>query len=248
MARRSEVFLHFELYREPDRELAMDYFVWVARNADRTVLIDCGFNERSGTRRGRTMLCPPVSALERLGIAPQDIGMLIATHAHYDHIGNLGSFPAAEVVMAEREYAFWTGPLGTRPLFAASAEAEDIEQLRRARKAGRLRLVGGRERVAGGIDVIDVGGHTPGQLIVLVATSRGEVVIASDALHYYEEMTLERPFTHVADLPAMFACFGLLRGMAEGGAREIVAGHDPDVMRRFPEAAGDAAGLAVRIG
>ena len=46
-ARRSEVFLHFELYQEPDRELAMDYFVWVARNADRTVLIDCGFNERS---------------------------------------------------------------------------------------------------------------------------------------------------------------------------------------------------------
>jgi hypothetical protein len=46
----------------------------------------------------------------------------------------------------------------------------------------------------------------------------------------------------------MFAGFGLLRDLAAGGAREIVAGHDPDVMRRFPEAAGDAAGLAVQIG
>ena len=68
MARRSEVFLHFELYREPDRELAMDYFVWVARNADRTVLIDCGFNEGSGARRDRTMLCPPVEALRQVGV------------------------------------------------------------------------------------------------------------------------------------------------------------------------------------
>jgi len=248
LTRRSEVFLHYEVYGEPDAETRMDYFFWVARSPERTVLIDCGFNERSGARRGRTMLCPPVPALERLGIAPDDIGLLIATHAHYDHIGNLGSFPAAELVMAEREYAFWTGPLGSRPLFAVSAEAEDIELLRQARKAGRLRLVSGRERAVGGIDVVDVGGHTPGQLIVLVATDRGEVVIASDALHYYEEMILDRPFTHVADLPAMFACFGLLRGLAADGAREIVAGHDPDVMRRFPEAAGDAAGLAVRVG
>ena len=247
LTRRSEVFLHYELYGEPDAEMRMDYFFWVARGPEGTILIDCGFNERSGARRGRTMLCPPVSALERLGIVPGDIGLLIATHAHYDHIGNLGSFPAAELVLAEREYAFWTGSLGSRPLFAAFAEADDLSGLRQAREAGRIRLVSGRERITDGIDVVEVGGHTPGQLIVLVRTGRGEVVIASDALHYYEEMALDRPFAHVADLPAMYAGFGLLRDLA-GGACEIVAGHDPDVMRRFPEATADAAGLAVRIG
>ena len=40
----------------------MDYFVWVARNAERTVLIDCGFNEHSGARRNRTMLSPAWAA------------------------------------------------------------------------------------------------------------------------------------------------------------------------------------------
>ena len=256
LTRRSEVFLHYELYGEPDAQTQMDYFFWIARSSERTVLIDCGFNERSGPRRGRTMLCPPVSALERLGIAPGDVGLLIATHAHYDHIGNLGSFPAAELILAEREYDFWTGPLGSRPLFAAFAEPDDLSVLRQARQAGRIRLVGGRQRITDGIEVIEVGGHTPGQLIVLVRTDRGEAVIASDALHYYEEMDLDRPFAHVADLPAMYAGFGLLRDLAVGGAREIVAGHDPDVMRRFPDAAdatdatdatADAAGLAVRI-
>ena len=248
LTRRSEVFLHYEVYGEPDAETRMDYFFWVARRPGQTVLIDCGFNERSGARRGRTMLCPPPSALERLGIAPGDVGLLIATHAHYDHIGNLGSFPAAELVLAEREYAFWTGPLASRPLFATSAEAEDIDRLRQAHEDGRIRLVSGREPITEGIDAIDVGGHTPGQLIVLITAGRGEVVIASDALHYYEEMAHDRPFAHVTDLPAMYDCYGLLRGLAAGGAREIVAGHDPDVMRRFPEAAGETAGLAVRIG
>ena len=48
LTRRSEVFLHYELYGEPDAQTRMDYFFWVARSSERTVLIDCGFNERSG--------------------------------------------------------------------------------------------------------------------------------------------------------------------------------------------------------
>jgi glyoxylase-like metal-dependent hydrolase (beta-lactamase superfamily II) len=262
--RKSDVFLHFDLYGEPDAEMRMDYFFWIARNAERTIMIDCGFNERSGRRRGRTMLCPPVTALRRLGIAPADVGLLIATHAHYDHIGNLEAFPAAEVIMSAREYDFWTGPFASRPLFATSAEADDIELLRRAREAGRLRFTSGwaaggelaRECVADGVDVLEVGGHTPGQLIAVVGTEDGEAVIASDALHYYEEMRLDRPFLHVADLPAMYAGFELLRDLQAGGTRHLVAGHDPEVMRRFPPlAAAEAhpgpdglAGLAVRIG
>jgi glyoxylase-like metal-dependent hydrolase (beta-lactamase superfamily II) len=232
----------------------MDYFFWVARNTERTILIDCGFNDLSGQRRGRTMLCPPVAALRQLGIEPADVSQLILTHAHYDHIGNVDSFPAAELVMSAREFEFWTGPLASRPLFAASAEAADIDALIRARAAGRLRLLPGavsgdsaaRQPVSAGIDVVDVGGHTPGQLVVLVRTEYGEVVIASDALHYYDEMRLDRPFTHVADLPAMYLGFERLRDLTAEEGRLLVAGHDPEVMRRFP-AAGGLAGLAVEI-
>jgi glyoxylase-like metal-dependent hydrolase (beta-lactamase superfamily II) len=252
---KSDVFLHFGLYGEPDEPIQMDYFFWVARSTERAILVDCGFNDASGARRGRTMLCPPASALRRLGIEPADISVLILTHAHYDHIGNVDDFPAAELVMSAREYEFWTGPLASRPLFATSAETADIEALSRARAAGRLRLLPGappggpaaRQPVVPGIDVLEVGGHTPGQLVVLVGTGHGEVVIASDALHYYDEMRLDRPFTHVADLPAMYRGFELLRDLAASDTRLVVAGHDPEVLRRFPPADGELAGLAVRI-
>jgi glyoxylase-like metal-dependent hydrolase (beta-lactamase superfamily II) len=247
ITRKSEVFLHFGVYGEPDAPIGMDYFFWIVRNAERTVLVDCGFNERSGARRGRTMLCPPAEALARLGVEPAGVSQVVVTHAHYDHIGNLGLFPSAEVVISASEYTFWTGPLADRPLFMTSAEAEDLDALRRARQDGRVVLVGGRHTVAPGIEVLEVGGHTPGQLVVLVTTADREVVLASDALHYYEELELDRPFTHVADLPAMYAGFATLRELAEDG-RPLVAGHDPEVMRRFPDSTGSTAGLAVRIG
>jgi glyoxylase-like metal-dependent hydrolase (beta-lactamase superfamily II) len=243
---RSDIFLHYPLYGEPDAAARMDYFFWVLRRADTTILVDCGFNAVSGGRRGRTMLSTPADALRQLGIEPADVSLLIATHAHYDHIGNLDAFGTAEVVMSEREYDFWTGPLASRPLFATSAEADDIDALRRANAAGRLRLLSGRTAVAPGIEVIDIGGHTPGQLIVTAELADGTAVIASDALHYYEEMRLDRPFTHVADLPAMYTGFELLRSLTRDGSHYLVAGHDPEVMQRFSPV--DETPLAVRIG
>ncbi len=245
-ARRSEVFLHFGLYHEADRELTMDYFLWVARNADRIVLIDCGFNEGSGARRNRTMLCPPVEALRQIGVDAEEVTQLIVTHAHYDHIGNLLSFPAARVVIADREFAFWSSSLSRKPLFMNSAEEADIDALVQLRDAGRVGFVSGRASVAPGIEVVEIGGHTPGQLAVIVGTGRGQTVLASDALHYYEEMTEDRPFAHVTDVPAMYAGFAWLREQAAVGC-EIVAGHDPQVMQRYPAVNGTA-GLAVRVG
>ncbi len=251
-ARKSEVFLHYGLYGEADAEIGMDYFFWVARTAGQVVLVDCGFSADGGARRNRTTLREPVQALADLGISPDDVTKLIVTHAHYDHVGNLASFPTAEIIMARREFDFWTGPLGSRALFAHSAEQAEIEYLRVADKAGRITFVAGSEQVADGIEVIEVGGHTPGQLVVQIRMAGGQAVLASDALHYYEEADRDRPFTYVADLPQMYRGFEMLRELAAVPGTALVAGHDPEVMRRFPDVAGSGAGplagLAVRIG
>ena len=170
----AEVFLNFHAYHEPDRPLGMDYFFWVARSPARTVVIDTGFSPAGGAARGRTMLMDTVPALRAAGTAPDDVAQVVLTHAHYDHIGGLPVFTTAEVIMTRDEYDFWTGPMGRRGQFAHTTDSSEIGHLRELREAGRPDP--GRAslyRVAPGLELTQVGGHTPGQAIVTVAAAGG---------------------------------------------------------------------------
>lgn len=245
---RSEIFLNYHLYGEPDGPLGMDYFFWVIRNRDRTVLVDCGFSPQGGRVRGRTQLAEPLAALSDLGLSPADVDQLVVTHAHYDHIGNLSSFPDCEVVVAADEIAFWSGPYAGRRQFAHSVETEELTALSAVVADGRARLVGDETEVAPGIRAIKVGGHTPGQLVVVVRTAQGETMLASDAVHYYEELDLDRPFSGVAALPEMYRAFDLIREFQQGAGTTVVASHDPLVAERFPRYGDDPDALVWKVG
>jgi glyoxylase-like metal-dependent hydrolase (beta-lactamase superfamily II) len=246
MTTKSECYLNYHVYGEADAEQAMDYFVWVVRNPERTIVVDTGFSGTAGRRRSRTMVVDPAMALRQVGVDPALVPRLVLTHAHYDHAGNLPLFPASEIVMTAREFEFWTGPYARRFLFSALTESEDLDYLKVAAGDGRVTLISDSHIVAPGVEAIEVGGHTPGQLIVRVATERGPVVLSSDAMHYYEEVERDWPFAIVADLPAMYRTFDLLREMADEHGCIVVPGHDPQVMDRFDPVPG-CEGAAVRI-
>ena len=228
--RKSECYLDYESYGEPDKPIGMDYFFWLLRGAGRTILVDTGFDPEVGLRRGRTCLWPPVDALSLIGVEPGDVDMVILTHLHYDHTGNLAAFPDAEVVAQLAELEFWFGAEARLPQFASHVERQEIDLLDDGR---RLRVLRGDESVAPGVDAFCIGGHSPGQMVLVVDGDNGPVVLASDAVHYYEELELERPFAIYHDLDAMRAGYATIRELARPGAA-IVPGHDPEVMRRFP--------------
>ncbi len=230
----AEVFLSFPAYGEPDRPLGMDYFFWVVRGPSRTIVVDTGFSPEGGAVRRRTTLLDTPAALRAAGVSADDVAQVVVTHAHYDHIGGLPAFGAAEVIMTRSEYEFWTGPMGSRTLFAHAAEAAEIEHLRILRDAGRLTLTSRSYQVAPGIELTEVGGHTPGQAIVTVSAGGRRVILASDAVHYYEELERDRPFSTVANLAEMYAAFDQIREMGQDAGTRIVAGHDPAVAERFP--------------
>jgi glyoxylase-like metal-dependent hydrolase (beta-lactamase superfamily II) len=232
---KADAYLNFQVYGEPNEPLDMDYYFWVLRDGRRTVVVDCGFGSEAGRRRGRTELVDPVEVLRGIGVDPNTVEQLVITHAHYDHIGNMHRFPAAEVVIARREYDFWTGPYAHRRQFAHSTEPEELARLATAGAEGRLRLVEGTVDLAPGLELSVVGGHTPGQLIAQVAVDGGVAILAADALHFYEELERDRPFFVVADLLEMYRGFDLLREMSADHGRWLVAGHDAQVSRRFPD-------------
>ena len=247
-APRSELFHRFASYGEPDEVVEMAYYFWILRRDGETIVVDTGFDPAVGERRGRTCLCAPGDALDLLGVDPGSVTTLVVTHLHYDHVGNLDVFPTAELVVPRKELDFWTGPQAARYQFAAHVEPTEVGRLEEARLAGRVRLTDGTEEIVDGVTAIVVGGHSPGQQLTVVAAEAGDVVLTSDAVHFYEELELDRPFGVVADLEAMYSAYDLVKRLGAAPGAIVVPGHDPEVMARFPDVGGQTSGLAVRVG
>jgi glyoxylase-like metal-dependent hydrolase (beta-lactamase superfamily II) len=247
-ARKSHFYHRYETYGDPDAEVEMAYYFWVLRGRGETILVDTGFDPEVGRRRGRTCLCPPLEALQRLGLEPSSVSTILVTHLHYDHIGNLAAFPQAELIVPRAELDFWTGPFARRMQFASHVEPREVESVDEARRSGRVRLTDGTEQILDGITTTVVGGHSPGQLVVVVSSASGRVVLTSDAVHFYEELELDRPFGVVAELERMYDAYDVVKGLADVPGAALVPGHDPEVMARFPSYGDESSGLAVRVG
>ncbi|MBB4686803.1 N-acyl homoserine lactonase family protein [Amycolatopsis jiangsuensis] len=235
----------FDAYDEPDEPVRVDYYFWVVRNEQRTVVVDCGFRPEVADRRKRLLVTPVPEALRHVGVDPADVSHVVLTHFHYDHIGNLNLFPRSQVVTGAAEYAFWTGPIGARPLFAPAVEAEEVAWVQQAHREGRLLRVPVDDPALPGISFRPLPGHTPGQLVVEVeGAGDRRVVLASDASHTYEEFEQERPFHIASSLPDMYDGLAWLKQTAREA--EVVPGHDNLVLTRYP-AAEIAPEIAVRI-
>ena len=243
---RGDLFYRHHAYGEGDGPIEMDFFFWLLRDGVQNVLVDSGFRPAVGLRRARTCLVEPVDALRRVGVEPGEISKIVVSHLHYDHVGNLASFPEATIVVQRRELDFWTGPQARHFQFAQVIEDDEIDYFAKAAAQGRLQVVDGDTELQPGLGLRLVGGHCPGQQIVLVEGPERPIVLASDALHLYEEMDKDRPFALFSDLAEMYRAYETLRELERGGAA-VVAGHDPGVMQRFEPLGGSAAAFAVRI-
>ena len=248
---KGELYYRWGAYGEPDGEQSMDYFFYVLRSGAETLVVDSGFHPEVGRRRGRTCLTEPREALERLGIDGSAIDRVIVTHLHYDHIGNLDAFPHAELLVPARELEFWTGDVARNVQFWAHVEESEIAYVAAAHREGRVATYGGppgtETELAPGVTAISVGGHSPGQHVLVVETAAGRAVLTSDAVHLYDELEQRRPFGVLADLEEMYEGFETIRRLGEASGSVVVPGHDPDVTRRFPVAAGVEGVTALKL-
>jgi len=227
---RSDSFLYEYDHASPH---PMDYYVWVIRNEERTILVDTGYESEEAKRRGRPVLIEPREALARIGIQASDIESIIVTHLHYDHAGGLAQFPGLRLHMQAAEMAYATGPCmcyeAMREPFSAGHVCEAVQRV----YSGLVTFHDGDAEIAPGITVHRIGGHSQGLQSVRVSTAGGPVVLASDAAHYFENYETYKPFPIVSDIGDMMLGFDRLRKLAGPGGR-IIPGHDPLVRARFP--------------
>jgi glyoxylase-like metal-dependent hydrolase (beta-lactamase superfamily II) len=249
--RASEIFLRYPHHGVEDRPLGTECYFWLIRSRSAVVLVDCGWNRERGVggAGGRFSHMAieekdPVDLLARVGVPPGRVDHVIVSHMHFDHVGNLDLFPNATLSIAKAEFDCWTGQYGDRPAIAHSTAAEDVRVIRDCERAGRVHLLDETEEVLPGVIVTPVGGHTPGQMIVEVATPAGVVVLASDAAHYHEELDHDRPFYIYSDMLALLGTYDLLRAKEAQPSTSVVTGHDPVEMDRFERVNADCVDLA----
>ncbi len=216
-----------------DAPMPMDFFVWLLRSPTRCILVDTGFNAKTALARQRELLRCPIEGLAALGVRAEDITDVIITHLHYDHAGNLDKLPNARFHIQDAEVDFATGRCMCHGPLRHAYSVDDIVELIRKVYDERVVFHDGDSEVAEGIRLLRIGGHTKGLQSVQVATARGNVVLASDASHYYENMERNRPFPIVYNVADMLQGYVRLHAAA-ASADHIIPGHDPRVLEIYP--------------
>jgi glyoxylase-like metal-dependent hydrolase (beta-lactamase superfamily II) len=232
-ASKAHEFFRYELYGGADEQIGMDYSFWLVRNNQRTILVDCGFDRQRAEAKNRFQDTDPLELLARMDVRASDVEHVIITHMHYDHVGNVELFPNATFSLACEEFHYWAGPYGNRELERILVDPVEVGIVQDLSKQERLQLVDGSAAPFPGITLTRLGGHTPGQLIVEIGTDANQVVLASDAMHYYEEIERDRPYNLFNNLGDMYRGYDVLREIAARPNTNLIAGHDPRVAGMF---------------
>ena len=237
---------NFILEKRPTELMPMDFFSWVLVGKHRTIVVDTGMDPEKATKHGHDFLVSPIEVLRELGVEAEKMDTVIITHMHYDHTGHTEAFPNATFLMQKEEMAYVTGPFMEKPWFRRAYEVDEIARFLGYLHDGRLHLHGRDREIADGISVHWVGGHCAGQEVVRVRTQRGWVVLASDALHYYEEIERGVPFSVSFNNSEMVLAHDRMRELADS-EDHIVPAHDPRIMELYPAVAAEFEGRAVRL-
>jgi glyoxylase-like metal-dependent hydrolase (beta-lactamase superfamily II) len=220
---------------EHDRPMPLDYYVWAIVNAERTVIVDTGFDESVARRRGRQLVRPVGDGLKAVGISPDEVEHIVISHMHYDHAGNTDLFQRARYHLQDAEMAYCTGRCMAAAEVGGVFDADAVSAMVHKVFAGRVQFHEGDAELAPGITLHKVGGHTRGMQIVRVATERGWIVLGSDSAHFYANLEPGRPFPILDDLDAYVAAQRTALRLASS-PQHFIPGHDPLVLARYPSA------------
>ena len=228
----------FEVHAGP-RTIGICGFV-VETDAGEVVLIDTGFpakyarDAEAATAEddlgsfGRVLSVTPdnlpAAQLAKLGLAKSDVTLMIQSHTHIDHLGDIAGFPGVPILIAAAERAL------PRPMYWSGKQPMDWPEADYA-------LVETDFALGDGFEVLLCPGHAPGQLAFMVRLpDTGWVLLTSDAISRASEVD-EKFAGSWDDALAIHHGDRLLRLAAERDAL-VIYGHSPEqwpTLRKAPD-------------
>ncbi len=165
-------------------KIETNFHAVLLRRKKQCILIDAGAREFFGPGGGQFPL-----AMEEANLDADDVDILVVTHLHPDHIGGMikengeAVFPKAEMVVTDKEYAFWTDD-------SNFLSADDHKKSWREIALSVLKSYGERVSVVRpdtgivpNVSFVDMPGHTAGHAGVRVDSAGKMFIHTADILH-----------------------------------------------------------------
>jgi glyoxylase-like metal-dependent hydrolase (beta-lactamase superfamily II) len=230
---------------DPERKLDIAMMVWLIRGNGKNILVDAGFYREQFFKQWKvTDFAKPSDAVARAGVKPEEITDVIVTHMHWDHADGMDLFPNAHVWVQKDELEYYAGSAWQSRRTHGGIDPDDVLAAVKLNLAGKLTLVNGdAQEVLPGITCYTGGKHTWASQFVGVRTAAGTVVLASDNVYLYENLEKHVPIAATLDVDSNLRAQDRMKQIAGDPAR-IIPGHDPAVMKRFPEVAGGVVRIA----
>ena len=154
--------------------------VFMVKIENEVILIDTGFGDP--TMNSRLM-----EGLEQIGVAPEQITLVLLTHMHRDHVVGLmwngeKAFPSARVLAHRLEKDFWLDERSVR-LFPHLKAALGWARERLDMYCSVTKTFEWDTMVVPGIRAIDASGHTPGHTAFLLESEGEKLLFWGDIVH-----------------------------------------------------------------
>lgn len=228
----------FEVHAGP-RTIGICGFV-VETDAGEVVLIDTGFPEKyaedaeAATAEddlggfGRVLSVTannlPGPQLALLGLTKADVTLMIQSHTHIDHLGDMAGFPGVPILIAAAERAL------PRPLYWSGKQPMDWPD-------ANFHLVEADLALGEGFEVLLCPGHAPGQLAFMVQLPQtGWILLTSDAISRASE--IDEKFAGSWDVAQAIHHGDRLMALADERDALVIYGHSPEQwpgLKKAPE-------------
>jgi glyoxylase-like metal-dependent hydrolase (beta-lactamase superfamily II) len=162
---------------------ALKFGSFLVRSSGKTILVDTGAGVKNPQMRGGELL----TNLEKLGVRPEDIDIVVNTHLHVDHVGwncterdgaYVPTFPNATYWIARKEWDYWTEPE------TAAEEPYVPTDVLPLRDSPQLHLAEGEAAITPELSLLPTPGHTPGHCSIAVASGGETAIILGDVAHH----------------------------------------------------------------
>ena len=182
----------------PTDRLTLNLNTLLIEIGQRRILLEAGAGQTMGPQGGRIF-----ENLAALGLRPEDIDVVVVSHTHPDHVGNLRTddggkaFPRARVLVPRADWDFFVRndpdlsympvPEDFRRNFMAAIK-RSVEPV-----AGEMELYEAGTELVPGLHALDASGHTPGMASFLVQSGNDQLLLTAD-LAYHPVVNIDRPW------------------------------------------------------